>query len=56
MATIKLSPAKVNNIRKLYQTGLFTHEQLSKKYNVSRGHITKIINQKRWNSNNYPNT
>lgn len=55
MAAIKLSPAKVRNIRKLYATGTYTHLQLSKIYKVSRGHITKVINDKRWSIKNYPN-
>ena len=54
MATIKLSIEKVRNIRKLYSTGNWTHEMLSKRYKCSRGHITKIINQMRWDEQNYP--
>lgn len=54
MATIKLSIEKVRNIRKLLSTGNYTHLSLSKKYKVSRGHITKIANQMRWDEKNYP--
>jgi hypothetical protein len=54
MATIKLSVEKVRNIRKLLATGNYTHLSLSKKYKVSRGHITKIANQMRWDEKNYP--
>jgi len=54
MATIKLSVEKVRNIRKLLSTGNYTHLSLSKKYKVSRGHITKIANQMRWDEKNYP--
>jgi hypothetical protein len=54
MSCIKLSPEKVRNIRKLLSTGVYTHAQLAKRYNVSRGHITKISNQKRWNEIQYP--
>jgi Mor family transcriptional regulator len=54
MSKIKLTPAKVNNIRNLYRSGNWTHEELSKRYNCSRGHITKVINNKRWNENDYP--
>jgi hypothetical protein len=54
MATIKLSVEKVRNIRKLLATGNYTHLSLSKRYKVSRGHITKIANQMRWDEKNYP--
>jgi len=54
MATIKLSVEKVRNIRKLLKTGEWTHLMLSKRYHVSRGHITKIANQMRWDERNYP--
>lgn len=54
MAIIKLSVEKVRNIRRLLSTGNYTHLFLSKKYKVSRGHITKIANQMRWDENNYP--
>ena len=54
MATIKLSVEKVRNIRKLYSTGNWTHLRLSKRYKVSRGHITKVINKMRWDEKNYP--
>lgn len=54
MGQIKLSIEKVRNIRKLYQTGNWTHEMLSKRYKCSRGHVTKIINQIRWSENKYP--
>jgi Mor family transcriptional regulator len=54
MSTIKLSIEKVRNIRKLYSTGNWTHEMLSKRYKCSRGHVTKIINQMRWDESKYP--
>ena len=54
MGAIKLSVEKVRNIRKLLATGNYTHLQLSKKYKVSRGHITKIANKMRWDEKNYP--
>jgi Mor family transcriptional regulator len=54
MGQIKLSIEKVRNIRKLYQTGNWTHEMLSKRYKCSRGHVTKIINQMRWSETKYP--
>jgi hypothetical protein len=54
MATIKLSVEKVRNIRKLLATGNYTHLSLSIRYKVSRGHITKIANQMRWDEKKYP--
>ena len=54
MATIKLSVEKVRNIRKLLATGNYTHLLISKKYKVSRGHITKIANKMRWKEKDYP--
>lgn len=54
MGQIKLSVEKVRNIRMLYKTGNWTHLMLSKRYHCSRGHITKIINQMRWDESKYP--
>jgi len=54
MGAIKLSVEKVRNIRKLLKTGNHTHLSLSKRYKVSRGHITKIANKMRWDEKNYP--
>ena len=54
MGQIKLSIEKVRNIRKLYKTGNWTHEMLSKRYKCSRGHVTKVINQMRWDESKYP--
>ena len=54
MGAIKLSVEKVRNIRKLLATGNYTHLSLSIRYKVSRGHITKIANQMRWDEKNYP--
>ena len=54
MGAIKLSVEKVRNIRKLLKTGNYTHLSLSKRYKVSRGHITKIANKMRWDEKNYP--
>ena len=54
MGAIKLSVEKVRNIRKLLATGNYTHLSISIKYKVSRGHITKIANQMRWDEKIYP--
>lgn len=53
MSIIKLSKCKSQNIRKLYFVDGLTHEVIAKKYKVSRGHITKIINNQRWDKNKY---
>lgn len=53
MSIIKLSKCKSRNIRKLYFEDGLTHEIIAKKYKVSRGHITKIINNQRWNTEKY---
>ena len=53
MSIIKLSKTKSRNIRKLYFEDGLTHEVIAKKYKVSRGHITKIINNQRWDKNKY---
>lgn len=43
----KLTADEVLEIRKCAQSGE-THESISNRYKVSRGNITKIINQTRW--------
>jgi hypothetical protein len=49
MARIKLSGEDIKRIRTLcYNTNL-TDKEISVMYGVSRGHITKIKNNKRWN-------
>lgn len=42
MGIIKLTPAKVRNIKKLLLEGKLNQEQIAKKYSVSRPQITKI--------------
>ena len=54
MATIKLSKTKVKNIRTLYKEGGWTHLKLSLRFKCYRGHITKVINYKRWSLEHYP--
>lgn len=44
----KLTPEQVREIRHLYSTGKFTQEELAKKYNIHRGHLSKICNFKSW--------
>jgi predicted transcriptional regulator len=42
MAHLKLTAQKVRNIKKHILTGELTHEEIAKKYGVSRPLITKI--------------
>jgi Trp operon repressor len=42
MGIVKLTPAKVRNIKKLLLEGNLTQEQIGKKYSVNRCQITKI--------------
>lgn len=42
MPQIKLTPHKVRNIKKHILTGELTHDEIAKKYGVSRPLITKI--------------
>ena len=45
---VKLTEAQVLEIRKLYATGEYSHNDLGKKYNVHRTNIYRIINRKTW--------
>lgn len=45
---VKLDKREVKAIRRLLDMNLFTHAEIAKQFNVSRGHITKIKNKKRW--------
>jgi group I intron endonuclease len=44
----KLTWQQVNEIREKYKTGLYTHENLSKEYGITRRSIGRIINNERW--------
>lgn len=48
----KLTEEKVSIIKDLINTGEFTHQQIADIFNVSRPHINKIANGKRWNEDN----
>ena len=37
-----------NEIRALYNSGYYTQKDLAEKYNISRQHISSIINNKKW--------
>ena len=39
---------KANEIRELYKTGDYTQKQIAKKFNISFGHVSDIINKERW--------
>ena len=45
---IKLDKNDVNNIKELLDKNLYTHQEIANMFGVSRGHITKIKNKKRW--------
>lgn len=45
---VKLNQYDIIKIRDKASSNSYTHEELAKQYGVSRGHITKIINHKRW--------
>jgi DNA invertase Pin-like site-specific DNA recombinase len=45
---IKLDKADVEGIKKLLFYTKMTHQEIANIYKVSRGHITKIKNEKRW--------
>lgn len=44
----KLTDMKVINIRKLYNTGEFTQNNLAKKYKVHQTNIHYIVSRKKW--------
>lgn len=44
----KLNRSQVDEIRSLYKTKEFTHQELSDRYNISRSQIGNIVNNKRW--------
>ena len=48
LRTNKINMQIANEIRELYATGKYTHQQLADKYNVSRRHIGNIINKMKW--------
>lgn len=49
MPVIKLDKWDVNNIKLLMEQTQLTDKEIAEIYSVSRGHITKIRNKKRWN-------
>jgi hypothetical protein len=49
---VKLDRSDVEGIKKLLLFTKLTHQEIADIYKVSRGHVTKIKNQKRW-ANDY---
>lgn len=47
-ANVKLTWGKVNEIREKHQTGNYTQSQLSDEYEISKTHMSRILNNKVW--------
>jgi len=45
---VKLDKNEVKAIRELLEKNTYTHNEIANMFGVSRGHITKIKNKKRW--------
>ena len=45
---VKLDKHDVKNIRELLDKNIHTHQEIADMFGVTRGHITKIKNKKRW--------
>lgn len=46
----KLSPEDVHHIREAYATGTVKQWELAKQYGLNQGHVSDIVNYKRWPS------
>ena len=44
----KLTEEDINEIKQLHQSGNYTHQALSQIFNISRSHISNILNNKYW--------
>lgn len=44
----KITSSDVTEIRRIVETGLYTHEEIAAKFKTSRPNVTKIINRYRW--------
>ena len=44
----KLDWETVMKMREEYNTGQYTQRELAKKYNITFGHMSQILNNKRW--------
>jgi len=45
---VKLDKNEVRIIKELLEKNSYTHNEIANMFGVSRGHITKIKNKKRW--------
>ena len=45
---VKLDKNEVRIIKELLQKNICTHNEIANMFGVTRGHITKIKNKKRW--------
>lgn len=45
---VELTERKILEIRKLYKVENVVQEELAKRFNISRPHISSIINKRRW--------
>lgn len=44
----KLNKAQISEVRSLYRQGGWTHQDLADMHEVSRSHITNVLNRKYW--------
>ena len=44
----KLNVKEVVEIRRLFSAGGVTHREIGKMFNISRRHISQVVNRKRW--------
>jgi len=44
----KLTDEKVEEIRTLYKSQDYTQRDLAKKYGISQGHVSELVNYKKW--------
>jgi predicted XRE-type DNA-binding protein len=49
---VKLDKWDIRAILLLLHTGNFTHKEIADKFKVTRGHVTKIANKRRWSKVN----
>lgn len=47
---VKLDKNDIKAIRRILEQKIYTHQEIANMFGVTRGHITKIKNKKRWNT------
>jgi DNA invertase Pin-like site-specific DNA recombinase len=47
---VKLDKNEVKAIREILEQKIYTHQEIANMFGVTRGHITKIKNKKRWST------